>query len=274
MNTVVPMQIFPGVVLLISPHMDDEVLACGGTLAFLAQNNSIYLVYATDGRRSPMRLARRVPSPNPDLGAIRIQEALEAMSVLGIPEQNICFLGLPDGDLKKEIPQLIQELDGLIRSIKPDQILLPFRFDGHPDHLALNRASLQAASQQNSQPALYEYFVYHRYRLLPGGDIRKFIRQEMLFQVDIQQWSVRKKEALLRYRSQTMLFYDWQIRPILPSARVDEVSHQPEIFLKYDPGYPGSGVFHKWKTWIRLVHFSEPFLKQKKEQVLDLFNTG
>ena len=42
-----------GVVLIAVPHMDDAVLACGGTIAQLPDPERIHLVYATDGIRSP-----------------------------------------------------------------------------------------------------------------------------------------------------------------------------------------------------------------------------
>jgi len=266
-----PGQLFSGVVLVVAPHMDDEVLACGGSLAGLPDKNKVYVVYATDGKRSPVRTAG---APSPDLVAIREGEAREALSVLGIPEPNIRFLGLPDGHLRQYVDRLAQALAGLIHSIQPDQILVPFRYDRHPDHLALNRATAQAAAQWGSAAKMYEYFVYYRYRLLPGGDIRNFILPDLTINIDTRAWSELKREALLRYRSQTTLFYHWQSRPILPPKRIEEVSQQQEIFLASDPGFPGASVFGKAKTWIRLVHLIEPQVKNGKERLLDLLKAG
>lgn len=262
-----PAQLFSGVILVAVPHMDDEVLACGGSLAGLPHKNDVHVIYATNGTRSPVPAAG---GPSAELEAIRTQEAREAMSVLGISEQNIHFLGLPDGDLKWQVDKLTQILVGLIRAIQPDQILVPFRYDRHPDHLALHQATVRAAGLERSQADLYEYFVYNRYRLLPGGDIRKCIRHQLRLSVDIQAWSDQKQEALLRYRSQTELFYGWQTRPILPRKRVEEVSCQPEIFLKFDPGFPDASIFGKGKIWIRLVLSIEPWLKNGKERLLAL----
>jgi hypothetical protein len=121
---------------------------------------------------------------------------------------------------------------------------------------------------------MYEYFVYYRYRLLPGGDIRKFILPDLMFRIDIRSWSELKREALLRYRSQTTLFYNWQSRPILPSKRIEEVSRQPETFLKSDPGFPDASVFGTAKGWIRLVHTIEPQFKNGKERLLALLKAG
>ena len=265
-----PERIFPGVVLVFAPHMDDEVLACGGTLASLSNKERLYLAYATDGTRSPVPGISWAPEPSQELEEIRTQEAREAMRVLGIPGENIHFLGLPDGALKAEIKQLTGKLVPLIGSIQPNQILIPFRYDRHPDHLALYQAIHMALSRSGADPDIYEYFVYNRYRLIPGGDIRKLIRPDLLFSFDIEPWSEQKRQALNRYRSQTTLYYDWQVRPILLPSRVDQVSQQPEVFLKYDPRLPGAAVFGKGNAWVRLIHFIEPRLKQAKEQLLGL----
>ena len=266
-----PEQIFSGVILVAAPHMDDEILACGGSLAGLPHKIKVHVVYATNVTRSPLPVGG---APSPGLEAIRMQEAQDALSVLGIPQQNIHYLGLPDGSLKHHMEPLIRSLTGLIKSIQPEQILVPFRYDRHPDHLALNQAMVQAAALERSQAEMYEYCVYNRYRLIPGGDIRNFILPDLKITIDTRAWSKLKQEALLCYRSQTTLFYNWQTSPILPIKRVEEVSTQPEIIIKADPGFPGANVFGKGKTWIRLAHSIEPKFKNGKERLLTLLKIG
>jgi LmbE family N-acetylglucosaminyl deacetylase len=264
-----PEAIFSGVVLVAAPHMDDEVLACGGTLARLPHKERLHLVYATDGTRSPVKGSSRTPAPSPELEVIRVRESLEAMAVLGIPQENVHFLSLPDGELDLELERLTGKLVLLLEKLRPDQILVPFRYDRHPDHLALYRGVHKAQIRAGQTPTIYEYFVYNRYRLIPGGDIRKLIRPDLLLSCDIQPWSESKRQALKRYRSQTTLYYDWQIRPILPPERVEYVSQQPELFLKYDPRLPGTTVFRRGTAWVRLVHFIEPRMKRAKEQFFE-----
>lgn len=274
MNACEPAQLFSGRVLVLAPHMDDEVLACGGLLAGLPQKDQIHLVYATDGTQALVRPSARRRDPSRELEAVRVEESRQAMRALGIAEQNLHFLRLPDGDLKNHARRLAQLVEGQLSAIAPDHILAPFRYDRHPDHLALYQAVISAASPQYLLGKLYEYFVYHRYRLLRGGDIRGYIRPDLLFRVDIERWAAQKRAALRSYISQTTLFYDWQRRPILPAARVEEVCQTPEYFLPYDPDLPGPAVFHKGKNWVRLVHTVEPWLKLRKEQILDFMKLG
>ena len=269
-----PDQVFKGVSLIAAPHMDDGVLACGGTIARLSQKDQIHVAYATDGTKSPWPLYSWLGSATPDLGSIRKQEARSALKVLGLSERNAHFLGLPDGDLKHHMNVLSQSLAELTKNLGPDRIFVPFRYDRHPDHLALNRAVVQMLHSASCNVELIEYFVYYRWQLLPGRDVRKYIRSDRLMRVDIQAYADQKKQALECFKSQTTRFSDWQERPILTRERVNQVSQAPELFLRYDPSAPGAAVFSKFGAWIPFVHLVEPVLKQKKEQMLALLRIG
>ena len=269
-----PTEIFQDVILIAVPHMDDGVLACGGTIAMLPQKDRIHVVYATDGMGAP---APEVPwrdSVSPHLGKIRMKEAQAAMGYLGVPDQNIHFLSLPDGRLPKHTKVLSRLLTELIGQLKPAHILMPFRYDSHPDHLALNHVITAARLQGEVRAELTEYFVYYRWRLLPAGDVRKYIRPDLLFEVAIENVSDQKRAALSLFKTQTTKFYAWQSRPNLSARLLDEVSHTPELFLRYDPSASGPAVFDQYVTWIRLVHRLEPFLKKRKDRVVALWARG
>jgi LmbE family N-acetylglucosaminyl deacetylase len=263
-----------GILLVLAPHMDDELLACGGTIALLKDKNRIHVVYATDGSKSPVPIFPWLATPSPDLASIRSAEAKDALNLLGMPESNLHFLGFPDGNLNGYLDELRQSLLRLITGINPKYILVPFRYDRHPDHVALYSAVHKAVDPHHSKAKVFEYFVYYRYRLLPGGDIRKFIYPDPLFTVAIEERSDIKRRALNCYQSQTTKVYKWQDRPILTRERVHEVSRLPEVFLQYDPNFRGSKVFVRHANWIRFVHRVEPMLKRKKEALLELLQFG
>jgi LmbE family N-acetylglucosaminyl deacetylase len=262
-----PATVFPGKVLVLAPHMDDEVLACGGTISGLPQKEDIFIVFATDGTKSPIPIYPWLGKAATDLSKRRMREAREATTAMGVPEKNIRFLALKDGQLKNQEKRLISLLAQAIIEIEPDNIFIPFRYDRHPDHLALSRATQQALNMTGLSARVYEYFIYNRYRFLSGGDIRQYINPELLLEIDIRQYSSKKKEALLCYKSQTECLYDWQKRPILLPSRVDEVSNSSEKFLINHPNYPGATVFTRSANWIRLVHRIEPWFKQIKEHL-------
>jgi LmbE family N-acetylglucosaminyl deacetylase len=274
MMLVDPTELLQGVIVIAAPHMDDGVLACGGTVAKLPQKKRIHVIYATDGKGSPAPVLPWRDSTSPDLGAVRIREARAAMGSLGVPEENIHFLGLPDGRLKSHMKALSHLLTDLIVQIGPTHILMPFRYDFHADHLALNHVITDTRQQDVFQAELTEYFVYYRWQLLPAGDVRKYIQPQCLLEVNTEDASSQKRAALDCFKSQTTRLYAWQLRPNLPPQLLDEVSRTPELFLRYAPSLPGAAVFTRSVTWIRLVHRLEPFLKKRKDQVVALWARG
>ena len=263
-----------GVVLIAVPHMDDAVLACGGTIAQLPKKECVHVVYATDGSRSPEPVVPWRDRVEVDLFAIRKAEARKAMGQLGVPQSNLHFLGLPDCRLPRHGRELEQGLREAVERIRPDCILTPFRFDRHPDHLAVNRAVLRRLAQGEPAVRVIEYFVYHQWRLLPEGDVRAYLRPGLLRKVAIQGVSELKRNALDCFESQTTRFFEWQSRPNLTGALLDDVSRGEEYFLVYEPALPGTRVFARSTAWIRIAHRLEPFLKRHKDRVVALTRRG
>ena len=264
-----PARRLPGTVAVLAPHMDDELLACGGTLAALPSRSRVHVVWATDGSRSP---APAAPWRHPPAGLadVREREAREALDVLGVPQENLHFLRLPDGRLRSHAAELDRALAPLLETIGPDHLLAPFRYDRHPDHLAVQRKATAWVAGRDGRTELLEYFVYTASRLLPRGDIRSYIRPGLLLGVDITGWSATKRRALERYRSQTTRAYDFQRRPNLTPALLDLVCHEPELFLPYSPSMPGPAVFEGPVAYIRLAHRIEPVLKERKDRLTAL----
>jgi LmbE family N-acetylglucosaminyl deacetylase len=256
-----------GTILILAPHMDDEALACGGLIARLPDKERIHLVYATDGMRSPAPIIPGRDEISPDLGAVRRQESAEAMKLLGVPEQNLYFLCLPEAELKKNLVALRESLREKIKSIRPDIIFMPFRYDRHPDHLAINHVIAADFEQGLIKARLVEYFVYYRWRLMPKRDIRKYVRPPFLYQLDISDVAQKKRSALDRFTSQTTIYYPWQTRPILTPTLLDEECRNPEYFLLPGVSVSGTAVLSGPMLWIRLAHRLEPFLQRWKYQI-------
>lgn len=257
-----------GRVLIVAPHMDDEVLGCGGTLAQLPDKGHIHVIYATDGSQSPAPIVPGQATTTPELHAIRKAEATAALSVLGLPSDNIHFLDFPDGSLSDHAEAFRESLAGLLRRIEPAYVMAPFRYDRHPDHLAVNRVTTATLRHVNPHATLCEYFVYYRWRLLRGGDVRTYIHPDHLIEIDIGAVATQKRQALACYTSQVTRFYPWQHRPVLTETLVHEVCQHPELFLKYEAHFPGATIFTKARTWIRLAHRYETSLKMAKDRAM------
>jgi LmbE family N-acetylglucosaminyl deacetylase len=258
------LQLLPGQIVFVAPHMDDEALACGGLISKLPDKERVHIIYATDGMKSPAPIFPGRDQISPDLGKIRMQESIEAMKLLGIPEQNLHFLCLPEAQLKKHISSLRSLLSDKIRGISPTYVFVPFRYDRHPDHLAVNYVVTSDLQEGILQAQVIEYFVYYRWRLMPKRDIRKYIRPEFLFTLEIAEVAQQKRQALDCFTSQTTIYYSWQTRPILTSTLLDEECKNPEFFLISNSSSSGAAVFSNSVLWIHLVHRIEPFLQRWK----------
>jgi LmbE family N-acetylglucosaminyl deacetylase len=111
-----------GRVLVVAPHMDDEVIGAGGTLALhKSAGSAIGVVYASDGAGG---------SPP----AVRKQEAEACSREMGF--EIVAFLDFPDGDLSRCEDRIATRLREIIASWKPTQIICPFLTDHHRDHEA------------------------------------------------------------------------------------------------------------------------------------------
>ena len=78
-------------VMILVPHEDDDINLAGGVIEeYIKHGSTVYIVFSTNGdgdERFDMS----------KMGAIRINEAIRALAVLGVPESNIIFLGYGDG---------------------------------------------------------------------------------------------------------------------------------------------------------------------------------
>ncbi|HXO20558.1 MAG TPA: bacillithiol biosynthesis deacetylase BshB1 [Thermoanaerobaculia bacterium] len=108
-------------VLAIGAHPDDVELACGGTLALLAQSGRrVGILHLTRGERGTRGTAEE-----------RLAEAERAAEALGATD--LAFLDCGDGGLRQgeaEEDALIE----VLRAWRPELVLGPTPHDRHPDH--------------------------------------------------------------------------------------------------------------------------------------------
>ena len=263
------LQPLSGIIVIVAPHMDDEALACGGLVAKLPDKNRIHIIYATDGMKSPAPIMSG-DEISSDLGKVRMNESVQAMKMLGVPEQNLHFLSLPEAQLRENFPALQKSLGEKLKQLAPQHIFAPFRYDRHLDHLAVNHVVVSAIKQGSLKAQLIEYFVYYRWRLLPKRDIRKYIKPQYLFTLDISEVANLKWQSLDCFASQTTIYYPWQTRPILTSVLLDEECQNPEYFLISNASHLGTAVFSNLILWIRLAHRLEPILLRWKYLTLSM----
>jgi LmbE family N-acetylglucosaminyl deacetylase len=131
-------------VVVLSPHPDDDVFGCGGSLLLHSKKGGrVATIYLTDGSRG----APDFGSPE-EVAVERNREAREAAKVLGI--SRLFFLDQEDSRLSCE-----RDVVGIVREHmeeqKPNIVYVPHFYDNHRDHFETNRVLLEVLRITGSQ---------------------------------------------------------------------------------------------------------------------------
>ena len=128
--------------VVVAPHPDDEVLACGGLVAMHRdQGGAISVIAVTDGEASHADSPHWQPEA---LAATRRCESLAGLDHLGVADCAVTRLAIPDGRVAHHTLRLALKLQLLLRP--SDVVSTTWRFDGHPDHDATGFAASLACS--------------------------------------------------------------------------------------------------------------------------------
>ena len=132
-------------VLVLAPHMDDEVLGCGGTIArHVSVGADVTVIFLTDGRRGVVPRAAgegEAPRGDDEIVGIRKDEARRAGAILGV--RRIDFLDAEDSYLRADV-HVTGRLRRILEEDRPEIVYLPFFLEGHPDHRAANDVLMAA----------------------------------------------------------------------------------------------------------------------------------
>jgi len=221
-------------ILAVFAHPDDESLACGGTLARLADAGArVVLICGSRGESGSISDPALVGSE--DLGDVRTRELVAAARVLGVSD--LIVLRHPDGDLRwDDVPEFHTEIVGAIETYRPDAVIT-FAEDGlywHLDHIGVHERTYTAVKSFGAAaPPLY-------YVTMPKGIMRAIVEAAhgkggsppdssfwgiepdafgdaavpATFAIDVRGWVARKLEALRCHRT--------QMGPNNPIAWIDE----------------------------------------------------
>jgi len=235
-------------VLLLAPHPDDETLSAGGLLQrALARGGQAIVAFATDGENNPwtQRLVERRWRVGPDdcarFGRRRREEALAALSELGVSRDGAVFLGLPDqamtGIVLSGSETAVDSLASLITGRRPTLLIAPSLFDLHPDHSALAVLARLAVARVDpgQRPRLLSYLIHRSRRMTrPGG-----AEDPGALRFDpTEQEKERKRRAILRHATQLTVHR----RKFLSFADRPEIFHPGESASSRDGLHPVRSV--------------------------------
>ena len=187
-------------VLVVSPHPDDESIACSGLIQHaLEAGAQVRVLWMTAGDHNivgPPLFWRKVavtPAQFRDIGHKRMQEATAAARVLGLGPEDLIFLGYPDSGLSDifmnvwmtkpyrsgltnvtSVPyaesavdgqpqtatNLLTDVEQVMTTFRPTIVAYPNLIDNHPDHQATELFVAAALADLHLSPRCLEYVVH------------------------------------------------------------------------------------------------------------------
>lgn len=161
-------------VLVVAPHMDDEVIGPGGTLALHQELGShVSAVFCAAGGDEEQDRTRKA-------------EARAAADFMGFAR--VDWLDFPDGQISRHEPALGDRLAEIIREVEPEEIFCPHFADHHRDHSAVTMSLCRAMEQTGFRGEVWSYEVWSP--LWPN------------VAVDITPVADRKRQAIALHASQ------------------------------------------------------------------------
>lgn len=148
-------------ILAIGAHPDDLELACGGTLAKLADAGyEVHALVMSDGQVGGDRSRR--PSEARDGGAF-----------LGMTTVDV--RDLPDTELGTHSNRMVTAIEAKVRELAPAVIFTHSEHDQHQDHHAVHLATLRAARQHSSILCFESPSVTRRFNPSVYIDIQNYV---------------------------------------------------------------------------------------------------
>lgn len=203
--------------MVFAPHQDDETLGCGGTLILKCRAGApVQLVFMTDGSTS-----HRQFMDEGELRSLRKTEAIDAAEALGVAPEDVHFLDIPDGMVKGFHADAVEKVVALLERYHPQEVYVPYRFDGVPDHEGTHAVVVEAVEKAHRTADICEYpiWFWNRWPWVPlelRGDRETVESLGRIFKdrfgrrhfrefrsgVYIRDVLAGKREALSRHRSQ------------------------------------------------------------------------
>ncbi len=218
-----------GRAMILAPHPDDESLGCGGLIAELCQRaRPPVVVILTDGAASHPGSYSHPPAR---LRQVRAAEARKAVSLLGLPPENLVFLDYPDTKLPasgEALDAAAEAVATLARRLDCKVVIGPWRHDPHCDHEAAACVAEQAARFIGAQLLSYPVWGW----LLPPDTLLP-VDGISGWRLDIAAHLAVKQQAIAAHASQyTGMIDDSPDGFRLPPALLSVFERPFEVFIE------------------------------------------
>ena len=208
--------------VVVAPHPDDEILACGGLMALHAQRGGKSLVVAvTDGEAShggsrSWRGGR--------LAETRRAERIRGLAQLGCAQTEVHRLGLPDSQVSRHDETLQSELTQLLHW--SDIVVTTWRLDGHPDHEACGAAAARACADVRCRLLEAPVWMWQW-----GRPADKRVPWHRMVGLQLPGEAVSRKQRAVQSHVSQLLRRGAAQAPVLGQTMLDRLSRRAEFFF-------------------------------------------
>jgi N-acetylglucosamine malate deacetylase 1 len=184
--------------MIIAPHPDDEVFGMGGLICKkLSKGEEIVIVFLTDGEKSILQ------NDPKEIASKRIELAKQVAKRFGIPNKNLYFFHLPDGEMgnlsTQRKKQVIKDLVKLMKKHRSEEIYCSHFLDRWSDHIAASYFIKEALSEQGSGAKLYFYCVWMWHSMSLMTFFKNGLKNFKI--LSIEQEMIKKREAINLYKN-------------------------------------------------------------------------
>lgn len=141
-----------GRVLLVIAHQDDEVFILSRIMKHIELNDTLFVVWTSLSYQK-----------GKDYKVKRINESLNLMNILRIPNENLHFLKYPDARTHEYIDHIYFDLYDIIKKVRPDVVYVSAFEGGHIDHDVANLTTFKVIQDLNLDIDIYEFPEYSSY---------------------------------------------------------------------------------------------------------------
>lgn len=132
--------------LILVPHQDDEIILCGAFLKSMIESGiDVYVVFMTNGDYEEK------------IGKTRLQESIEALSIYGLPEEKIIFMGYAN-EYSKNVPHIYNAVENKLVESQYGNAKT-YGLAGHPEFCYLNKGIHHEYRRNNLVEDLREIIV-------------------------------------------------------------------------------------------------------------------
>lgn len=212
---------------VLSPHPDDESLACGALLARAFAGPGAHVICLTDGSASH---PNSILWPRRRLAHLRRKELTRAIVCLGGSARDLTWLAMTDATLyRADLRVVTERLEQAILGSGAQHVFVPAAEDHHEDHQATARFAVELRAHR-PEWSFYSYPVWCRW---DDPDFEKTVAVHSPVRVPPGRYLASKRAAINAHGSQLgKVVLDDPSGFTLPPRFVEKFATEDEIFWK------------------------------------------